>query len=120
MRDLEEVAIKFLNRYSVRSERHPGKTGVWVGGKKIGSIGVGVSNWVTYHGLSINIKVDLDFFNMIYPCGLKDVTMVSLDRLIGKDVGMEEAKETILSVFDNVFNSEKIYFSPAYTGGMKS
>jgi len=120
MRNLEEVAIKFLQKYSVQSERSPGKTGVWVGGQKIGSIGIGVSNWVTYHGLSINIKVDLDFFNMIYPCGLKDVSMVSLDRLINKDVDMGEAKETILSVFDNVFNSGKIYFSQAYTSGIIS
>ena len=119
MRNLEEVAIKFLQRYSVQSERHPGKTGVWVGPKKIGSVGIGVDNWVTYHGLSINIKVDLDFFNMIYPCGLKGVTMVSLDRLVDKDVDMEEAKETILSVFDSVFNSGKIYFSSAYTVEMK-
>lgn len=111
MRDLEEVVIKFLKRYSVRSERQSGRTGVWAAGKKVASIGVGVSNWVTYHGLSINIKTDLEFFDMIYPCGLRDVKMTSLDALSGIDVSMEEAKDAILSDFDNVFNSGRIRFT---------
>lgn len=110
MRNLEEVAIKFLHRYSVQSERYPGRTGVWTSGKKIASIGIGVNNWITYHGLSINLKVDLDFFNMINPCGLKDVAMVSLDRIVNKEITMEEAKNAILLDFDNVFNSGMIYF----------
>jgi lipoate-protein ligase B len=111
MRDLEDVAMKFLKRYSVRPERRSGLTGVWAGGKKIASIGIGVSNWVTYHGLSINIKPDLEFFDMIYPCGLRDIKMTSLKALTGKDILIEETKDAILSDFDVVFNSGMIYFS---------
>ena len=118
MRNLEDVAIKFLKRYSVRSEREPGRTGVWVSGKKVASIGIGVSNWVTYHGLSVNIKPDLEFFDMIYPCGLRDVKMASLRCLSEQDVSMEEAKDAILLDFDNVFNSSRIYFIPTHTVGI--
>lgn len=113
MRRLEDVVIKFLKRYSMRPERKAGKTGVWVRGEKVASIGIGVSNWVTYHGMSININPDLAFFDMIYPCGLKDVKMASLKSLIGRDVPMEEAKDGIFSDFDSIFSSRKIYFTPS-------
>ncbi len=111
MRSLEDVAIKFLERYSLQPGRMPGLTGVWVSGKKVVSIGIGVTNWVTYHGLSVNIKPDLGFFDMIYPCGLRGVKMASLESLTGKDISMEEAKSNILSDFEKVFNYGKIYFS---------
>lgn len=104
LRCLEDAVIKFLRRYSINGERHPDRTGVWVSGKKIASIGVGVSNWVTYHGLSINIKTDLSFFDMIYPCGLKGISMASLDRIAGRDVPMEEAKAVFLAAFNEIFN----------------
>lgn len=119
MRLLEDVAIKYLERYSLQPGRMPGLTGVWVSGKKVVSIGIGVTNWVTYHGLSVNIKPDLGFFDMIYPCGLRGVKMASLESLTGKDISMEEAKIDILSDFEKVFNYGKIYFSsPAYIGGI--
>lgn len=111
MRSLEDVAIKFLERYSLQPGRMPGLTGVWVSRKKVVSIGIGVTNWVTYHGLSVNIKPDLGFFDMIYPCGLRGVKMASLESLTGKDISMEEAKSNILSDFEKVFNYGKIYFS---------
>lgn len=111
MRSLEDVAIKFLERYSLQPGRMPALTGVWVSGKKVVSIGIGVTNWVTYHGLSVNIKPDLGFFDMIYPCGLRGVKMASLESLTGKDISMDEAKSNILSDFEKIFNYGKIYFS---------
>jgi lipoate-protein ligase B len=109
MRSLEDVAIKFLERYSLQPGRMPDLTGVWVSGKKVVSIGIGVTNWVTYHGLSVNIKPDLGFFDMIYPCGLRGVKMASLESLTGKDISMDEAKSNILSDFEKVFNLEVKY-----------
>jgi lipoic acid synthetase/lipoyl(octanoyl) transferase len=103
MRNLEDVAIKFLKRYSVSSGRRSGKTGVWASGKKVASIGIGVSNWITYHGLSINIGTDLEFFDMINPCGLRGVKMTSLKVLAGRNVSMEDAKNAIISDFNSVF-----------------
>ncbi len=96
LRDLEEIVIRFLNDYDVLSERLKNKTGVWVDGKKIASVGVGASNWVTFHGISVNINCDMRYFSMINPCGLKDVEMTSLARIKGQDIDMQEAKAILL------------------------
>ncbi len=103
LRDLEEAAIRFLDAYSVSGERVYRKTGVWVSGKKIVSIGVGASNWVTFHGMSININCDLNFFSMINPCGMKDVEMTSLELAGGRKIKMADAKKNILKSFKGVF-----------------
>ena len=120
MRNLEDVAIKLLKRYSLTADRCPGHTGVWVSGMKVASIGVGASNWVTYHGLSINIKTDLDFFDMIYPCGIKDAGMTSLRRLIGKDIAMDEVKREAAADFKSVFNAVSESFASAGALGMSA
>ena len=105
LRDLESVIISFLNTYGVIAERVKGKTGVWVGTKKIASIGIGTSNWVTYHGASVNINVELGYFAMIHPCGMKDVTMTSLSSITGSVITMREATDNLLACFKRVFNS---------------
>ena len=104
LRRLEDVVIEFLSRYSVPAVRSNGKTGVWVGGRKIASIGIGAANWITYHGLSINVNVDLGFFSMIHPCGFKNIEMESLARILGKNIDMEQAKRTLLSSFGGIFD----------------
>jgi len=104
LRRLEDAVIEFLGKYSVPAVRSNGKTGVWVGGRKIASIGVGAANWITYHGLSINVNVDLGFFSMIHPCGFKNVEMESLARILGKSVDMDEAKRSLVSSFNGIFD----------------
>jgi lipoate-protein ligase B len=104
LRDLEEVAIRFLHDYGVSADRIPGKTGVWVSGKKIASVGVGASNWVTFHGMSININCSLKFFSMINPCGMKDVEMTSLERIKGQEIRMADVKNSIIKHFEGIFS----------------
>lgn len=103
LRDLESVIISFLNTYGIIAEQLKDKTGVWVGNRKIASIGIGTSNWVTYHGASVNIDVDLDYFSMIHPCGMKDVTMTSLSAITGSAVTTREAKGRLLECFKRLF-----------------
>lgn len=104
LRDLEEVIIRFLRGYSVVSQRLPGTTGVWTGRRKIASIGIAASDWVTFHGLSININVDLGFFSMIYPCGMRDVEITSLGAVLNKYIPMTEACGKLVSSFNEIFN----------------
>ena len=111
LRSLEEVGIRFLNEYGINAERVPGKTGVWVSGKKIASVGVGASNWVTFHGLSMNINCSLKFFSMINPCGIKDVEMTSLERLKGQKVCMDGAKKNMVMHFKEVFGLDTNEYS---------
>lgn len=103
LRDLEEVTINFLKSYSVRGNRIRGRPGVWVDNRKIVFIGTGASGWVTYHGLSINIDVDLKYFSMINPCGYSGIELTSLDKILNRYIAMDEVKERFLSHFSNIF-----------------
>jgi lipoate-protein ligase B len=78
LRGLEEGAIRTCADLGVAAGRTTGKTGVWVGEKKIASVGVAVSRWVTYHGLALNVDLDLSPFRRFRPCGLDGDVMTSL------------------------------------------
>lgn len=102
MRALEEVVILTLLDFGVRSRRVQGWTGVWVGEAKIAALGVHLSRWVTSHGLAMNVNTDLDHFRLIVPCGLpKPVT--SLERVLGRKVGMQEVVSSMGRRFGEVF-----------------
>jgi lipoate-protein ligase B len=103
LRDLEEVAIGFLARYSVNGGRNAGRTGVWVSGRKIASIGVAARDWVTYHGLSINVNNDTSFFSMINPCGIEGLKVTSLKEITGREIPANEAKRVLLDEFGRLF-----------------
>ncbi|MCX5686834.1 MAG: lipoyl(octanoyl) transferase LipB [Candidatus Omnitrophica bacterium] len=104
MRLLESAAITFLRQYSVEAKKIEKRTGVWVDGKKIASIGIAASGWVTYHGMSVNLNVDLEYFSMIYPCGMKDVMATSLDRVIGRKISIEDAKRAFSVILNNIID----------------
>jgi lipoate-protein ligase B len=72
---LEESIIRALKEFGISSDRNDGFPGVWVGNRKIASIGVYVKNWVTYHGLALNVHVSQEHFRMIRPCGLSIETV---------------------------------------------
>ncbi len=90
IRSLEQVVIDALDNYGVAGRRVEGLTGVWVdtvaGERKITSIGVAAKQWVSFHGLAVNLETDLDYFTTINPCGLQPETMTSLAKLTGKPV----------------------------------
>ncbi len=107
LRDLEELAIQFLKRYGIIAVRMEGRTGVWSGDGKIASIGIGASDWITYHGMSINIGNDLHFFSMINPCGIPEVKAVSVEAVLGKSVNMVEAKSLLIREFYRIFGTKE-------------
>jgi lipoyl(octanoyl) transferase len=75
LRDLEQVVIDVLDDLGLEAERRDGLTGVWVGDKKLCSIGVAVRRWVTWHGLALNVSCDLESFAHFRPCGLDPAVM---------------------------------------------
>jgi len=103
LRDLEDVAIGFLNSFFIPSGRWEGRTGVWTSGKKIAFIGIAASNWITYHGLSINVNCDLGSFSMMNPCGMTDIEVTSMKQVLGNDISIERAKAGIISNFERIF-----------------
>ena len=101
LRELEQAAIDFLAVFGAKGERKDGLTGVWVDEEKIASIGIAVRNWISFHGISINIKDDdLSGFRQIRPCGM-DIEMTSLETVLGREVDMEEVKGKIIGRFVN-------------------
>lgn len=105
LRLLEGTLIAALAAFGLTGERIAGKTGVWVGGEKIASIGVGVRRWVSWHGFALNVAADLSGFAAIIPCGLPDVRMTSLERLLGCTVPLPQVEEEIIRSFAKIFAS---------------
>lgn len=103
LRMLEEVMIKTLRFYKIKSQRIEGLTGVWVGEKKVGFAGVRIVGGTTMHGFSLNVNNDLSPFNMIVPCGMKDITITSLSKLLKTNIDIRETTNLIVRNFNNVF-----------------
>lgn len=96
LRDLEGALIAALAEWGLAGETVPGRTGVWVGGEKIASLGVAVRRWVSYHGFALNVAPDLGCFDLIHPCGLRGIHMTSLASRLGPGApGLPEAREVV-------------------------
>ena len=80
LRQLEAGLIEALGSLDISAGRMKGLTGVWTNGRKIASIGVHVKQWVTFHGFALNVTTALEAFDLIVPCGIKDVVMTSVAR----------------------------------------
>ena len=89
VRQIENIIIKFLNVYKIKSYTDKKNIGIWVKKKKIAAIGIRVSNWIAYHGFSINIRNNLDEYKKILPCGLNNNEITSI-----KNEGIEKIKNT--------------------------
>jgi lipoate-protein ligase B len=75
LRDLEQAVIECLGTLGIEGRREEGLTGVWIGTKKVCSIGVAVRRWVTWHGLALNVTTDMGAFEGFAPCGLSAEVM---------------------------------------------
>ncbi len=102
MDDVQEGIIRALAEYGIEAQRGVENTGVWVGKKKIASIGIAVKHWITYHGAAINLNTKLTEFNKINPCGLNAKVMTSAKRLLKKPIETEEFRRVLL---DQVWRS---------------
>ena len=78
VRQIENIIIKFLSIYKVKSNYDKKNVGIWIKDKKVAAIGIRVSRWIAYHGFSINIKNNLNDYKKILPCGLKNEKVTSL------------------------------------------
>ena len=107
VRDLEEVIIRVAADHGIEAGRVAGLTGVWVGREKLAAIGVRISRWVTSHGFALNVTTDLDYFDLIVPCGIPDRGVTSLARL-GRAVDISEVEERIVTRFCEVFERRPV------------
>jgi lipoyl(octanoyl) transferase len=110
---LEAWLILALDRFNIRGERRAGRVGVWVADrkagteKKIGAIGVRVTRWVTWHGVSLNVDPDLSHFAGIVPCGIREHGVTSLlDQ--GVTASMAEADSALMAAWPKVFGEPAV------------
>ena len=111
LRFLEEVIIKTLSEYDIKSERSEGETGVWLDvgtpfARKICALGVRTSRWVTMHGFALNVNANLGYFDNIIPCGIKGKAVTSMEAELNIKIPLEEVKAKILTHFQELFETE--------------
>jgi lipoyl(octanoyl) transferase len=97
------VLIRVAADYGLAAERVPGLTGVWVGGEKLAAIGVRIARWITSHGFALNVMTDLDYFNLIVPCGIADRGVTSMSRLLGRQLDRGDVEDRLIQRFTDVF-----------------
>jgi len=102
VRTMEEAIIRTAAEFSIKGERLEGHPGIWVQGRKLASIGVAVTDWVTYHGFALNVNTDLSYFELIRPCGLDPSTMTSMQKISGRALPLGEVKRVFVREYSAV------------------
>ncbi|MBP2671091.1 MAG: Octanoate-[acyl-carrier-protein]-protein-N-octanoyltransferase [candidate division NC10 bacterium] len=102
-RGVEAALIGVLAAVGLGARSVPGKAGVWVGDRKIASLGVSLRRWVTFHGFALNVAVDLVGFQVIRPCGEEPEVMTSMEALLERPVAMGEVRSRVVAEFARVF-----------------
>ena len=101
---LEDVMLATVRTWGIAAERNLANRGIWVGNDKIGSIGLAVRKGISFHGLALNINVDLTPFSWIQPCGLQDVCMTSMKQELGREMSMNDVCAAVKKQFESVLN----------------
>lgn len=101
LRFLEQILINALGTLGLAAARRPGKTGIWLGPRKIAALGVAVRRWVAYHGFALNVNANLAHFGGIVPCGIAatDGTVTSLQAELKREFDLEEVKRVLAAEF---------------------
>jgi len=135
VRDLEEVMIRVCSDYGIEAERVKGFSGAWIPStrdgsaaaarsgqatpEKIGAIGVRISRWITSHGFAFNVTTNIDFFNLIVPCGIADKGVTSLAAKVGRAPDMREVEDRFVRHLAAVFERQP-QESPEVTTAVES
>ncbi|MCI0665264.1 MAG: lipoyl(octanoyl) transferase LipB [Acidobacteria bacterium] len=106
VRDLEEVLIRTAGDFGIEAGRIDGLTGIWVGDEKLAAIGVRIARWVSMHGFALNVSTDLDYFNLIVPCGIRDHSVTSLGKLLRAPLEMQSVVSSVTRHFGEVFQRQ--------------
>ncbi len=104
VKKLEEVILRTLKDFSIDGDREACHPGVWVNEQEIAAIGLSLRHWVSMHGFALNINIDLEHFSFINPCGFSDRRATSMSKILGGQIPMHEATNSLISHFCNVFD----------------
>ena len=101
---LENVMLATARSWGIAAERNPANRGIWVGNNKMGSIGLAIRKGISFHGLALNVNVDLTPFSYIQPCGLQGVCMTSMKQELGSELSLDEVGATVKKQFQTVLD----------------
>jgi len=101
LRFLEDVLINSVGQLGLTATRREGKTGIWIGQRKIAAIGVAVRRWVAYHGFALNVNARLEHFAGIVPCGIQSTegSVTSLEAELGRELDLPDVKTILAGEF---------------------
>jgi lipoyl(octanoyl) transferase len=103
---LEEIMIRLAAECGVKAIRDSRNHGIWVGDKKLGSVGIAIRHGVSFHGLALNVNVDLEPFSWVNPCGLVGVKMTTLTRECGREISIPAVEHDLNRLLTDVFGRE--------------
>lgn len=106
MSQIQAGIIRTLAGYGLKGRMSDENTGVWVGDKKIASVGIAVKQWISFHGVAFNINTDLKQFTQINPCGLKADDMTSLATITGKKHRLKSIETKLVKHYSDIFETE--------------
>lgn len=103
-RRMEETLIRTVDAFGIAAKRREDYPGVWIGSSKIGAEGIGIQQWVTMHGVSLNVKPNLRHFSFIIPCGIYNLGVTSMEEFLGHTIDMARVKREMRSQLSAIFN----------------
>jgi lipoyl(octanoyl) transferase len=112
VRRLEEVLVRTCADFHIPTQRIPGLTGVWTSGKpegKIAALGVHISRGITSHGFALNVNTDLEYFDLIVPCGISARPVTSMQQELGHELPLEDVAHCVSRNFGVVFQSQMLW-----------
>lgn len=96
LRNLEQAIIETCTHFGLAATREPGKTGVWIQGRKLASMGIACRRWVTFHGIALNVSTDLGYFHRINPCGFDASIMTSMKAELGQSPNFDLVQKQLV------------------------
>ena len=99
---LEEIMLLTVRSWGLNAQRNSKNAGIWMGNRKMGSIGIALRKGISFHGLALNVNVDLTPFSWIQPCGLEGVSMTSVQQELGEEIPPDVIINTVKKNFQSV------------------
>lgn len=103
LRKIENLIVNILAELKIKASRKIGYTGVWCDNKKIASIGIGCKRWITIHGFALNVNCNLENFNNIIPCGIKNCLMTNISDY-NPQINISEVKKIVKKFVQEEFS----------------
>ncbi len=105
---LEEIMLRTASDWGIPAKRNPVNRGIWVTGKKLGSVGISIKRGVSFHGFALNVNLSLKPFKWINPCGLQGVGVTSMEKELSHKISMSQVREVVTHHFESVFGFDLV------------